>query len=436
MISMIPPRLTLGAILTAAVLGMGRAASAQPRLVTRAAVVEGVQRNNAELRAARERLGIAEAEIVKASQLLPSNPIIQGEYGSDALLHNEGERRMGLLLSQELEIGFQRGPRRQRKVLARDEARARIRDLEARIARNAEDAYYALWRADRLWQLAKSAVALGRTLASASESRFSAGDISELDRNLVEIEIARSQAAEGMAAAEAMRARAEVNRMMGEPADTVLEAADDAVPPLPVIDPELLSRQAADRRADLAAVRLAEQVASAELTLRQREIIPNPTLSFGYSREEIAFSGVVGMGDLPSRHNASLLVGRLSLPIPVWDRKRAEVRAAQAVRGAVQIEREALERAVDSEVKTALKVAEAARRTLDAYASALPRVERNLDLLDKAFRGGEVALSDLLAARDRVMSASREHIEARATYARAIDELMRATAATRTNGGQ
>ncbi|MFZ5469573.1 MAG: TolC family protein [Myxococcota bacterium] len=397
----------------------GLALADQAVFVTRAQLVREALERNAEVRAGREQIGFSEADLLEASRLLISNPTVDGEYGSDALFAREGERRAGAGVSQEFEIGFQRGLRKERAGLKLEEARARLRDLELRVARDASDAYFALWRADRLRALARNAREVNLSLERAAESRFRAGDIAELERNVVEVDVARAEAAAAAAEAEWLRAQAEVNRLTGRPIETELQLAEEPLPPLPATEVTALLEAASEHRADLVAARLAEDAAAAEVSLRYRELIPNPTFSVAY---EVENAFIDSLADVDR-----LVFAKLSFPIPLWDRKQGEIRRAKAARGVAAAEREGVERLVATEVRSALGFAQGAKRALDAYEATLPRVERNLTLLEQAYQAGQVDLSELLAAKDRAFATRREHIEALASYGRSVDELLRAT---------
>jgi cobalt-zinc-cadmium efflux system outer membrane protein len=59
--------------------------------------------------------------------------------------------------------------------------------------------------------------------------------------------------------------------------------------------------------------------------------------------------------------------------------------------------------------------------------AALPGVERNLSLVQRAYEAGELGLDALLLSRDRAYSARGEAIDASAALARARSALLRAS---------
>lgn len=419
-----PPRLTgpVRKLLVAATLLLSSLGAAQDgaRLPRAEALREALSRNP-ELRAERARLGVEEAQLVRASQLLPSNPELQARLGTDRPFKNTGEQLMEVQLQQEVEIAGQRGLRKTEAETRLRAAQARVRALETRIAQEASGAWYRLWRAEQQRTLAREALELARALDTAAESRFQAGDIPELERNVAAVDLARAERATATLEAEHARARLDLARLLGR-TDTQapdIASEEEPLPELPAETLEALQAQAREHRADLAAAKHTEAAAEARVQLRSRERIPNPTLSVAYERESQIFGSLEDV----DQH----LFAGLSIPLPFWNRGQAELREARAEQGAAQVEREAAERQVDTEVATALTEVRQARKALDALTGTLPKMKRNLELVRRAFEAGQLDLLSLLNARDRAQQAQQEYVEARVEYGRALDELTRAT---------
>lgn len=396
-------------------------AAQERRPLPRAEALREAMRHNAELRAERERLGVEEAELVRAGQLLPSNPQLGAQLGTDGPFKNSGERRLEVQLQQEFEIAGQRGLRKDEARTRLRAAQARVQALETRIAQDVSGAWYRLWRAERQQALAEEALELARALDTAAESRFQAGDIPELERNVAAVDLARAERATATQEAERARARLELARLLGrgdaEAPELVLD--EGPLPELPAETLEALKAFARENRSDLEAAKHTEEAAETRERLRARERIPNPTLSVTYERETQRIGTLQDVDE-------HLLAG-VSIPLPFWNRGQAELRAARAERGTARVEREAAERRVDTEVAAALVEARQARRAVEALAGTLPRVKRNLELVRLAFEAGQLDLLSLLNARDRAQQAQREYVEARVEYGRALDELTRAT---------
>lgn len=389
--------------------------------LTRADAIRQALERSPELRAERERLGLEEAQLLRARQLLQSNPELEAKVGSDWPFKHTGEQLLEVELSQELEIAGQRGLRKAEAETRLRAAQARVRALETRTGREASEAWLRLWQAERHRSLAEQALELSRTLEKAAESRFQAGDIPELDRNAVTVDVARAERAAATAESARVRARLELARLLGR---SEAEAAALSVEDEPALEPpaatlEALQNLAREQRADLASAKDTERAAEALVRLRSRERVPNPTLRIAYERQT---QRIGSFTDLDQHLKASVL-----LPLPFWNRGQAELRAATAERGAAAVEREAAERQVNAEVAAAFSSVEQTQRALEALSRTLPLTQRNLELVRRAFEAGQVDLLLLLNARDRAQQAQQEYVEARVEYGRALDELMRAT---------
>jgi cobalt-zinc-cadmium efflux system outer membrane protein len=402
----------------------GITASAQdaPRPVTN--LITAALQNNPDLRAARAQVTAAEGELLRSEVLAP-NPELSLDYASDALLDASGESRASIGLTQELQIGGQRGLRKSVARLRLEAARAQWRNVALQIARDGAEAWLNVQRARGLADVNRQAAALGDSLATAAQRRQKAGDIAELERNVVEVDALRARATLAVSEAEVARAEANLTRFLGSPVPEVPMVLDVVASDIELsAQMELALRQ----RPDLAAVQLAIEASGDEVTLRRRERIPNPILGLAYDREKFFVSGPLPTaGSVRLEHLSTLLAVRLTFPLPVWQRNQGEIRAALGAQTAAEAQRDSVERQIRAEVASALQSLRSAQVAHDLYQTASPKVARNLALLQKGYQGGEVDLSTLLTARDRSLATQREAIDAQVNLVRALIELRRAT---------
>ena len=440
-------------------------------------VVAGAVERSPEVAAARAEETGAEGARAADGRLLRDNPQLELEAASDVLTGNQGEQRVEVMLSQTVEVAGQRGLRVERAEAALEAARARRRAAVLEAAAEAVGAAVELERMEARARLAVEAVELARALEEATERRFKAGDVSELDRNGAALERARAEARVAQARAEADGARAALNRRLGRPAGAPLTVAvlavgaqvvpsEDALhlagaspseprdvhtssatgpnpphasaaPASRASDtPQMRAARAtlpgplATERPELQAARAEEAAAKAEVELLRRERFPDPTLGVGYERERRPESH----GALTDLHTEHLLVARLSLPLPLWDRNQRELSEARARRSTREAERVAREREVEAELAVARSTYEAAQAANTALAAAQPAVERNLALVRRAYEAGELDLNALLLARDRAFAARAEAVDAAAALARARTVLLRSEGRLPTGG--
>ncbi|NMO16647.1 TolC family protein [Pyxidicoccus fallax] len=401
-------------------------------------VAEAVERSP-EVAAARAEEAGAEGVRAADGRWLQNNPELEAEAASDVLTDDAGEQRVEVMLSQTVEVAGQRGLRVERAEAALEAARARRRAAVLEAAADAVASAVELDRREARARLAEEALGLARALEDATGRRFAAGDVPELERNGAALERARAEARAALARAEADGARAALNRRLGRPAAAPLtvavlaadgamsstdaaETRDEGTPLMRAARATLPSPLLPSERPEVQAARAEESAAKAEVELLRRERFPDPTVGLGYERERRAESH----GALTDLHTEHLLVARLSLPLPLWNRNQRELAEARARRSTREAERVAREREVEAEAAAARSTFEAANTANTALRAALPAVERNLELVRRAYDAGELGLDALLLARDRAFGARAEAVDAAAELARARTALLRA----------
>jgi len=435
-------------------------------------VVSSALEHSPEVAVARAEETLAEGVRSADGRWLQQNPALEVEATSDVLTGDPGAQRLEVMLSQQVEVAGQRGLRVARADASLDAARARRRAAVLEAAAEAVGAAVELERREARARLAEEALGLARALEAATERRFAAGDVPELERNGAVLERARAEARAALARAESDAARAALNRRLGRPAGAplsvaVVEARGEGAPgmaplrmaaveargegaavaqaeagPWPTVAqpssptaarPELrasLPSPLLSERPELQAARAEEAAAKAEVDLLRRERFPDLTLGLGYERERRPESH----GAVSDLHTEHLLVARLSVPLPLWERNQRELAEASARRSARSAMRVAREREVEADSTVARAAFEATRAAHLALEAARPAVERNLELVRRAYDSGELGLDALLLARDRAFSARAETVDAAAELARARTALLRAEGRLPTGG--
>jgi cobalt-zinc-cadmium efflux system outer membrane protein len=153
-----------------------------------------------------------------------------------------------------------------------------------------------------------------------------------------------------------------------------------------------LLETAMSRRPDLA--RMGHQVSQTESMARlaQREAIPN-----------LGIGALLTGGDSQSGTGIGLQV---SLPIPLWNRNQGLVEEREAGVRQATLQREAVSLAVRSGVTDALQAYEVASDEEALFENrVLAPARRNQDLLEIAYREGELGLPSLVLLRNQLLDA-------------------------------
>jgi cobalt-zinc-cadmium efflux system outer membrane protein len=351
-------------------------------------VIEFSLKNNGELTSFREEKGIRDAGRVRAG-LLP-NPTLDVEAATGALTGSSDERNLSVGISQEI---FLAGKRDKRLTIAERELevyRWQLADRERLLREEVKTAFYDAMLVTKRIELSDRAVDLNRQLLDVTRERLAAGDIPELEMNLVKVEQARSEGAridvEKALNQNRLKLWALMGLPLGEPPAITGSLEPEAIATKSLGDLKQLAR---GQRPDLKALEAEMWRCDADIILAGAEGVPNLTAGLFYSHDQR--SDATGAGEEKTRDN--LLGIRLSLPIPVFDRNQAGVQEARARRGSSESRLQAAGRNVEREVETAYASYLNSEKVLSLYKSTIiPQLEENLRLTQEAYRLGEVGI--------------------------------------------
>jgi cobalt-zinc-cadmium efflux system outer membrane protein len=362
-------------------------ADSPPTLTLAEARAVALQKNW-DLLAAKSDLDLAEAQRLVASAF--PNPEVQATLEKLQVGRVTSPRtRDGVIaLTQLLEIGGKRGDRIRSAAAGITSARAQFEFARARLDAAVVKAYVAARVAEENVRIGRGSTAsLGRS-AEIAGRRFEAGEISAAERDQVEIAAGRFRAETHAAESALVRARTDLETLLGLPRyDADLVLADDLPTLLPLVARLGVkpSGERVDARGDVRAAAAAIDGAEADLSLQKALRIPDPTVLVQYER------------DLPDTPN-SVGVG-VSLPVPLFNHNNGGVRAAEVARDSAQ-RRLAQARAEASAelaaAQAALDAAQLRRELLDT--NLLPRAVKVQETVAFAYDKGGASLLELLEA--------------------------------------
>jgi len=361
------------------------------------------RRTSPDVRAAREAATAAAAR-ERQSAVYP-NPTLA--YGREQTSGGGQTNAQDVLqLEQAIEWGALRSARRDVARLRREAAEVRLALAEAQVDLEATRAYALAVAADRRAALAAQTAAAFAQAATVSERRLAAGDVSGYAARRIRLETARYAGIRAEALLARRTVRAALASLVSTSPDAPLAldvALSDSLLP-DAREPASLDslRAAAERgRAEIRIAALEAQAAAAEVRLAARERTPVPVLAAGFKTEEAAGS--------PER--LSGFVAGVSLPLPIFDRRRDAVEAAEAEARRREAEADAVRRRVTHEVTEARDALVAVREQLALLAPQLgTQAAAALRAAQVAYTEGEITLVEWL-------DAVRAYHEAEASYA-------------------
>ena len=368
--------------------------------------------DNLTIRQSRQQVGIRRGQRAHAARIVPTNP----ELSLSAAQRdgsNETTTDLGIRLSQTLFTGGKRGLGMDASEARLGSAQAQLAFLQTTIAARTRKAFLDLLVAREAVTTAERVLAISRDFREYARGRLDAGEATRLEVNTARIGVGRAEAALAQARTRADRARVRLLELMAaDPARDLKVAGEIRGRSLELPDRRALLGQALTRRDDLAAAAREVAAARKELTLSERQLIPNLTVFGFYKREE----------------GADVAGGGVSLPIPALHRYGGEQKAAAARLQQAQLEEDALRITVRREVAQALAEYRGARQRVNALKGAvLDSAEQNLALTQDALRAGEVGVPDVTIARDNLLSVRRDYLDALGALVTAATDLEQAT---------
>jgi len=382
------------------------------RLDLETAVRLGLERN-LELKAKREELGIAEGRMIRSNLFLQHNPEIEGEIANKRLRKpeegfNKNLLQGGVSLSQEFEIGGQPGYRREAAQRNLRKVNFEIGDFERTLRFRVSELFLKLLNIKAKLAQAEQIANLRSQLYEASKTRLALGDIPEVQLIVAEFELNRAKS-------EAISLEREYEDLLSRlRTDLVLEKEEKIEPagdlpraPLAASLSEIL-KSALERRPDLAALDQEKRVAEAEELLTRAERIPNVKFGFFYDKDD----------------KDNVFGGRISIPLPVFDRKQAELREALSRKSIANLGYLHKRRALENEIQAAFAKFKLAEKELALYPEGtLKKFDEGLDLYQRAYQERAVDLADTILFQNQVIEARLKFIDALTNYNLTLAEL-------------
>jgi cobalt-zinc-cadmium efflux system outer membrane protein len=395
-------------------------------------VVKRSLQNNAELNSFREEKGIRDAGKTRAG-LLP-NPTFELDAATGALTGSSAENSLSLGVSQEF---FLAGKREKRVAIAEQELelyRWQLADRERVLAEEVKTAFYDLALAEQRIIYVNRFIALNRQLLDVTNERLAAGDIPELEMNLVKVELARSEASRIDAEKTLYRNQTKLWSLMGVPngESPVTSGTFDAELSMTrnLID---LKKLAHEKRPDQKALEVEKNRCESDVSLAQIDGIPNITAGLSIKRDTTATE----VNGVENKETAYTIGVKLSIPIPLFDNNQAGVQEAKAKRSSSESRLFAIMKTVERDVESAYASFQNANKILDLYkTNIIPQLEENLKLTQESYRLGEVGILSLIQEQKKFFEVNEGYLTALHDRQIALVKLESAVATELTGGVQ
>lgn len=388
------------ALVIAAARGCPAGLAQQAETVTIERALQIARESNLDILAARQELEIARGRLVEASYPNRFNPEVGAEAGRRRLGGGRGATDFGVSLSQELEVGGQRGKRLGEARINLDRVEQLIRDQVRLVEADLKKAFFtALNRRQRL-DLFRRVEDLNRRLRDASSARVRAGEVPVMEANLAEIRLGQSRKDTLGAERDHAVAILALKQLLSVRPEVSLEPSGDLRFSPSTYDFGDVLACATRTRPDLLAGQREVARVAADAALTRRLVIPNPTIE-GFYREE---GGAEGRDRIAG--------GGIRIPLPVFDRRQAELVALAGRRTQARLEVDRTRGAIEQEVAEALRAYESARQESAIFEQdVLARADENFGFIETAFREGKIDLLQLIVVQNDLVAAQFSYLD-------------------------
>ena len=368
--------------------------------------IEMAIENNLQIATARKGLGIADADRIKASLLLPSNPEVRTEMGAR---ESSSERHTDytIAMSQEIEVY---GQRRKRINVANkkiEKVKFEIADVERNVIADVKSSFYEVLTSLEIVKLQSYVEDIFRRLWNATMEKYKAGAISALELNSIKIRYGLAKQQLLAAKKNSQNSLSELKLLLGKSKDEPLSLKGDLTYRALQVNPEDLLASAYETRPDLKAMELETKRASKEISLRKAERIPNPELSGFFTREEGGADDIVG--------------GEISISIPIWDRKQSELKKARTAKDVADINIKNKYLGIQREVEAAYRSFMAEKEGIGIYTDEImPQVDESLRLNEISYKEGSTSFIEFLTIQKNLLETRAAYLNTLLDYNKAI----------------
>jgi cobalt-zinc-cadmium efflux system outer membrane protein len=384
---------------------------------------------NREILAAQQR--VAESRgLLRQAGVRPA-PTIESNAASGRPLGTKGEEEFAVGYFQPVEIGGKRSKRVLVAGKGLELAEAELAERKRQLAYEIKIRYIDAVAGQRKVAAIDRIVAINRESYRLVDARVQRDDAAPLERQLLLVELNRTEAQRATTAGQAQSAKSELLRTIavtiGEPA---MPPANAALPTSVTASLEEIRRRALESRPDLRAMRVLASQSTADLELAETARRPDLTVSAQYSRRYSQFEDplrTTGSGSpLLLKDRDNILSLGISIPLQSRKRNQGNVEAAVARHAAANLRRQHLELTIPIEIEASWQRYQGARNTVAILnRGVLDESEKNLSVIRQAYNLGQLRLLDVLNEQRRLLETQLSCIDSDAELARSVADLER-----------
>lgn len=335
---------------------------------------------------------LARADVLSARAF--PNPTVAAEY-------TRSPPQYHLTADQPLELPWLRGARIRAARAGALGARYRLQLERAAVRYAVDGAYVQAAAARELAALSARTAREGDELVRIARTREEAGDASELDVELALMDQGGLQSAALADSLAAVAALLDLQALMGIPSTHPTIVLADSLASLPALapaDPVSTEGTVVPLRTAAAAADVQARTASVDVERASRWGAPSIT-------------GGVEWHDPSGGEKGYLPTLGISIPVPLWDRNRGPLAAAQAGLQRARTELEAARRESEAALAAAERSRAAAAVSAERGRALLAHAERVVTLSTEGYREGAFPITTVIDARRAARDVLRQYVQ-------------------------
>ncbi len=365
------------------------ALATQERSIALREALDLAARQNLDLLAGRQRRAFALAGIQVAREI--PNPNFSFSASRDA-------PHEGFLIVQPLELGGKRGHRVELAQQEQALTGVEITAIEQQVRRQVREAYFEVALARAESSRRAGVLALVQRLHEIALQRFAAGDVSQLEVNQAQLEVARAEVDLRVARQQERVSNGQLSALLNEPPETVWRPATSLEEGANAPALQDLLTDAYQSNTELGHLQQQLRVELSHTNLLRAQRVPDLDLGAGL--------------DLNAPHDYRVGArGQFGLNLPIFSRNQGELAQSSAQQRILEAETSAVRRGVAGRVQAAYYEWDARRAEVDLYRNILrPAAALVEQQAEESYRAGKTNLLTVLDAQRSAQEIEKNYL--------------------------
>lgn len=352
--------------------------------------------SNPEIKALREDVDIAYGEIIAANTF--SNPA--ASYSTKEGEESDEKPNVEFELEKEFRLGTW-GLKKKAAKAGYEGAKEKLRASEQKLIQEVKTSFFSLLYLEGKIALAQDVFKLNDELAQIARARLERGEVSEVEANILEVERDGSIQEKKSLEAAYYEGSLIFKNLLGYSSEAEVKLQKEFYDRHSTHNLNDYLNFAKKNRPEILSAQNRITQTKEEAQLAKREAFPPVTFGFLYEQET---SGEDLMG------------GKISIPIPIFDRNQARIHQTKAASRQAEAEQESIRFQVEREIRTTYKNLELLGESIDIHEQKMgPKLEKTLEIYKDGYQNGQVSIFEFF-------SFERQYFEAKGDYLSLLNE--------------